>query len=579
MRATARSVGASLLYSLALMAQQPLASVPPQSSGEVVTRDSPATFRTKVNLVLVPVVVRDARGRAIGTLQKDDFQLFDKGKPQFISKFSVEKAGSKPKLVIPDVIIGDTSGAKLEPESADQKPPPAIADRFTAYVFDDVHLKFGDLAQSRIAAAKHLESALRVTDRAAIYTSSGRTTLEFTDDREELNTTLNRIQPYMSHIAGFECPPVSYYMADLIQNRNDTQALNVAIADAMVCMNLDNSMRSAAESAAKSGAMRALNQGDQESRFALGILRNVVRRLTAMPGQRLLVLVSPGFITPNLHTEITEVIDAAIRAGVVISTLDARGLYTTGTVMDASQRTLDLQSSSTKLQFERESATAESEVLAEIAYGTSGNYFHNSNDLNDGFKLTAAAPEYIYLLGFSPQNLKLDGSFHNLKVTAKGQKGIAIQARRGFYAPKHLADPVEEARREMEEALFSRELMRDIPIELHTQFFKSNQFDAKLAVVARVDVRKLQFRKAEGRNRNDLTLVCGLFDRNGNYIKGIEKKIEMKLLDGTLETKLAGGILIRNTFDVKTGGYVIRLVVRDAEGQQMAAQNGSIEIP
>ena len=574
MRAIARSIGAALLCSFTLAAQQPAAPVSAPGPGEVVTKDSSATFRTKVNLVLVPVVVRDAKGRAIGTLQKDDFQLFDKGKPQFISKFSVEKSGSKPKLV-----IEDTSGAKLEQQPADQKPPPVIADRFTAYVFDDVHLKFGDLAQSRQAAMKHLESALRVTDRAAIYTSSGRTALDFTDDREELNNTLNRILPYMSMTMGMDCPPISYYMADLIQNKNDPQALNAATRDAMVCMNLDASMRSAAESAAQSTAMRVLNVGDQETRFSLGILRNTVRRLTAMPGQRFLVLVSPGFITPNLHTEVTEVVDAAIRAGVAISTLDARGLYTAGTVMDASQRTLDMQASSIKLQFERESATAEGEILAEIAYGTSGNYFHNNNDLNEGFKQTAAAPEYIYLLGFSPQNLKLDGAFHVLKVTAKSQKGLSIQARRGFYAPKHLEDPAEQARREMEEALFSRELMRDIPVELHTQFFKSSQFDAKLAVIARVDVRQLQFRKADGRNRNELTLVCGIFDRNGNYIKGVEKKIEMKLLEGTLEKKLAGGILIRNVFDVKTGGYVIRLVVRDTEGQLMAAQNGSIEIP
>jgi VWFA-related protein len=565
MWAIARSTG-SLLWCLALAAQPP--------AGEVVTRDTPATFRTKVNLVLVPVVVRNSRGVAIGTLQKDDFQLFDKGKAQFISKFSVEKSGRKPV-----VVIEDTSGAKLEQQPPGAKLPPAIADRFTAYVFDDVHLKFGDLAQSRVAAAKHLGTSLRVTDRAAIYTSSGRTTLDFTDDREELELTLNRIQPYMSQKMGSDCPPITFYMADLIQNKNDPMALNAATRDAMVCMNLDNTQRSTAEAAAQSGAMRALNVGEQEARFSLGILRNTVRRLTAMPGQRFLVLVSPGFIIPNLHTEVTEVIDSAIRAGVVISTMDARGLYTTGTVMDASQRSLDMQTSTIKLQYEREAASADSDILAELAYGTSGTYFHNSNDLNEGFKLTAAAPEYVYLLGFSPMNLKPNGTFHALKVTAKGQKGITLQARRGFYAPKHIENAAEEAKREMEEALFSREPMRDIPVELHTQFFKSGQFDAKLAVVARVDVRKLQYRKADGRNLDNLTLVCGLFDRNGNYIKGVEKKIEMKLLDGTLETKLAGGILIRNVFDVKTGGYVIRLVVRDTEGQQMAAQNGSIEIP
>src|SRR5271170_7942547 len=66
-----------------------------QTTAEVTQRDAPFTFSTGVNLVLVPVVVRDRQGHAIGTLKKEDFQLFDKGKPQTISRFSVEKPGDR----------------------------------------------------------------------------------------------------------------------------------------------------------------------------------------------------------------------------------------------------------------------------------------------------------------------------------------------------------------------------------------------------------------------------------------------------------------------------------------------------
>src|SRR6266851_2807956 len=64
-----------------------------KTSAEVSSHDTPATFKAKVNLVLVPVVVRDSQGRAIGNLKQENFQLFDKSKPQVISKFSVEKSG------------------------------------------------------------------------------------------------------------------------------------------------------------------------------------------------------------------------------------------------------------------------------------------------------------------------------------------------------------------------------------------------------------------------------------------------------------------------------------------------------
>ena len=85
--------------------------------------------------------------------------------------------------------------------------------------------------------------------------------------------------------------------------------------------------------------------------------------------------------------------------------------------------------------------------------------------------------------------------------------------------------------------------------------------------------------KEGDRNYDDLTVVCGVFDRNGVYVTGVQKKIEMRLLDVTLEKRVDNGIVIRNSLDVKPGIYTVRLVVRDNEGQMMSARNGAVEIP
>ena len=63
---------------------------------EIATRDVPVTFKTSVRLVSVPVVVRDRQGRAVGNLERDDFQLFAGGKTQIVSRFSVEKLTGAP---------------------------------------------------------------------------------------------------------------------------------------------------------------------------------------------------------------------------------------------------------------------------------------------------------------------------------------------------------------------------------------------------------------------------------------------------------------------------------------------------
>jgi hypothetical protein len=73
--------------------------------------------------------------------------------------------------------------------------------------------------------------------------------------------------------------------------------------------------------------------------------------------------------------------------------------------------------------------------------------------------------------------------------------------------------------------------------------------------------------------------VCALFDRNGNFLKGIQKVVELRLRDETMPGRLSKGIDVGAEFDVKTGAYLVRVVVRDAGGRQIAATNGAAEIP
>jgi VWFA-related protein len=558
--------------------QQP----PPKQNDEVSTHETPATFRTKVNLVLVPVVVRDKQGRAVGDLHKEDFQLFDKGKPQTISSFSVETLASQTAEpakteTAPAAVAGMEAPAAVNPAD--------VPKRFVIYLFDDVHISQSDLMQVRAAAERNIDESLVPTDRAAIFTTSGRITLDFTDDRAKLHATLLRINPQpIARATSQLCPDVSYYQADLIIDDNDPGALQTAVQDAIACMTLDPTDPSAvqiAQSMARSTASQVLNTGESESRAALRALRDAVRRIAAMPGQRSIILASPGFLTLfDLHQDKSEIIDHAIRSNVIISALNARGLYAIVPGGDVSlpnpQSTLG---GIKRSQYLASSALAEEDVLAEFAYGTGGVFFHNNNDLVEGFKRVAARPEFVYVLGFSPQNLKLDGRLHGLKITVRNSAKLDVQARSGYYAPQHLADPLQTAKEEMQDALFSREELRDIPIVMHTQFFKSSTENAKLAVLARVDVKHLRFRKENGRNRDDLTVVSGLFDRNGNLVTGNSKTVEMRLKDQTLESRLNAGITVKSSFDVKPGSYMIRLVIRDSEGQEMAAANGTVDIP
>jgi hypothetical protein len=125
----------------------------PRDTPEISSRDETTSFKVKVNLVEVRVVVRDAKGNAVGDLKQQDFQLLDSGKPQIITKFSVEKAGSTSTLT-----QGSPAGVSLGKTDQSVETSAAVPGQYVAYLFDDLHLQFPDLAQARNAAERQLKS-------------------------------------------------------------------------------------------------------------------------------------------------------------------------------------------------------------------------------------------------------------------------------------------------------------------------------------------------------------------------------------------------------------------------------------
>jgi VWFA-related protein len=556
---------------------------PPDSGGnstsgsEVSSHDTAATFKVRVNLVQVRVVVRDSQGNVVPNLKKTDFQLLDNRKQQTISTFNVETPESH--------AIVSTAAASGEPAAPGEASAPvaaALPQRFVAVVFDDTDMLAQDAVSVRDAASRLFDS-LAPSDRVGMYTTSGQLTQEFTSDHASLKTALLGIIPRpLTANGGFhDCPDISYYQADQIVNFREPQAISVATEDTLQCaFNGNANQQAAAQALAEAQAQRVASIGDTQTDFVYRHLEDTMRRLSAMPGQRIMVLVSPGFIVTQNTREGGDLVDRANKANIVINTIDARGLYTSDVMGDISDPPVDSpRTIGYKASYRIAAQFAQSDVLSQLADGTGGTFFHNRNDIDQGLRRAVAAPALSYILGFSPQNLKVDGRYHTLKVSLTSKQKYALQARHGYYAPRTVKDPVEAAKQEIQEAIFSQEEMRDVPIDLQTQFFKTAQMQARLAVLTHVDVKGIHFRKADGRSRDDLTFATAIFDENGNFVTGGEKIVEMRLLDPTLNRLTQSGFTVKSSFDIKPGTYLVRMVVRDGEGEQMAARNGAVVIP
>jgi VWFA-related protein len=568
-------------------AQQPPAETPPppaaakqegqasEAKDAPTAQDGTTSFKVRVNLVLVRVVVRDSNGNVVPNLKKEDFELRDNRKPQTISTFSIETPASR---VSPPKLNTDSTAAPSEPAAVKT---PELPQRFVALLFDDLHLSTNDNLLLRKAAAPLL-SAIGPGDRFAIFTTSGTLHEEFTDDRDKLNEALQRVQSRSDEaISAAGCPPMTFYEAyqilqgDPVTLRGgDPNALQIALSDALAC---SRGGQAEAIELVKSAAQSELSIGENKLQVSFGNLDGLIRRMTSLPGQRIIVLMSPGFfVTPQMYLT-QDFIDKATKAGLVINIIDARGV-STSSIYNGTTQMNGAAAMAMRPVFVSNEESVKSQFLEELADGTGGTRFENRNDLDRGLRLAAAEPELFYVLGFTPQDLKFDGKYHQLKVTLAGGQKWTLQARHGYFAPRKADSPEQVAEQEIDEAVYSQEELRQLPVECQTQIFKTEK-GSHLTVIAHLNARSLKFVKVEDRNNDQLKIVMALFDNNGGFLSGKERNLNLQLKDATLAAIDKTGIRVKFEFEVPPGTFTLRVVARDSEGAQLGAISHGVVVP
>jgi len=523
----------------------------------------PVTLRTAANVVEVPVVVRDGRRRVVAGLTRDDFEIYDAGKKQTITGFSVENftppadAGKGAEPAVPPAGPAEAAG-----------PKPGARRRFVMLCFDDLNTDMLTLKPAKEAAQRFVKTSLAPGDLVSVVPIAQSLDATFTADVPALVQQIARVAAHQRFTddSAHECFRISPYEAYLIANYLDRDLLYAKIAECSLCERLPCLLKQVVIPARIVWEHALLN-----STNTLRVVGGLVDAMAKLPGQRTILLASAGFLTRDLEMDLEDLMTKARHAEVVIDTLDAKRLYTVIPGGDASVRVQSRE----ETNIAETEAEAPNEPMEVLASGTGGTFYHNNNDLARGFRDLGMAPEIMYLLSFAPSDVVADGRFHRLKVRLAAGERYSVQARLGYTAPPaQAAAPAPHPSRLDTEAMAS-DTITDLPV----RFTWAPGVGARgIVMVAHLDFSRLHFETRQDRRAQKLTIIGVLRDSHGNFVTGKRCEWELNLTEATFAQLAKRTYTAQMTLPAPRGSYSVRALAQDDLDGKLTAAGGAIEV-
>jgi len=551
---------------------------------------APVALRAETNLIEIGVVVRGHGGHAILGLKREDFAVTDQGSPRELTYFAVETSGT----------IGETPQPASPSSAASlQQPGPGSATaqhRFIALYFEDFGTDNVDLKRAQIAGRRFVNEGLDAGDRVAIFSTSG-DFADYTGDKAKLVAAIDKLKahPKFSGAGLGGCPRISPYQAYQISVLSDPGAIDAAKSEAAVCASnsgddssyIGSTRSNVASQGILAQAEISWSQVRVASQTTLDAIGRALRSLQTMPGRRLFLMVSSGFNSSTLELERDKLISQALRAGIVINALDAKGLYAEVPGRGPNEeintdRAIPVQT----FRFETNSIGSKlflnNQVMSDFAQATGGLFFHNNNDLPDGFRQLGSIPEVSYVLGFRLGDTATDGKYHKLKVTLRDSKPYVIQARPGYFATAPTtsgpADTLERERA-LDGEVSGVSSLEDFAATV--AFRLDSAPTGGLTTVktqVHVAIDKLRFPIRQEKRVQRLKVVVALLDGNGNVVAAKEGTLDFAMADATYARLSASGISAGLNLDVPPGKYRLRAVVQEAVDGKMTSSSVNIEV-
>ena len=519
-----------------------------------------STFRLPVNVVVVNATVTDKAGQPVTDLTANDFRVYDDGKLQTIQTFALESYGP---------IESEAGKKQALPANRNAPERNATRPRMISIVIDDLTMESAsDLIRMTQSIADFLKKEVGPMDLVAVLSGSGNVQFPFSDDPQQLYEGVSAALKKMNYTTTLRssCPKLTDLTAWRVADGMHNYQVNFAalIAETMACLGLDDS-NPAAKNTAENYLRASASQQSQidlfRTRNLLYTMRQHIRALRHFEGPKKVVLFSDGFLsesgTPSAY-QVQELIDLALRSGIVLNSVNIRGLA------------YEAQDSDDMM--------AQESPLNQMAYETGGVFFHNDNNLYKGLRNVAQQQSYHYILSYGMTSQKADGNYHHIKLEVT-RPGLHLSYRKGYYTQKEELKFENSKKEDILAALTGPGNMNEIPLSLAYNYSLDDDSSYAVSFVTNVNIRGLQFPEEDSRRKNLVSIVLVAFDENDHYISGLEKSLDFRLLESSYASLRDRGLTSRVELKLPMGRYKIKAVVRESTQGKIGSITKAVDIP
>jgi VWFA-related protein len=551
--------------SAAAFAQKPGEPKPSPPADDVV--------RVNTNLVQTDVTVVDKHGQVVTGLQSDQFELRVDAKPQ-------------PLAFCEEVVAGSADeekqlSAAREGKSRVATEPTAERGQLIFFYVDDLHLSGESWARARSLLLNFVAHKMKPNDRVAIVSASGQVGFlqQLTDNKSVLREAISRLSPKSNPETTAGQVHISEVDANMVANHSDRGLFNYLVIATMREYQMQNPLN--AVTMVKNRVQQINQQGKTAELATLQGLENLIRSTAQLPGRKVILLISDGFVADIKRSNGAEAIQRigrqAANVGAVIYALDTRATFF-GPGADVSRNDYPDYSGGTAWRSLVESK-APQEPLETLADETGGRAYLNANALDEGIGEALSENNAYYLLGWRPD---LDGAAEarpRIQISIKGRPDLKVRTRKRFFALKESQTasltviPGASSADELKVALGSLYPRRELPAFVAATVNSSGP-QAVLNLSMRIDSRMLGFAAAKGKETAIVDVLGAAIDD-----RGVCSTFKQKLDIPREALQVDPFVKWNQSLPLPAGLYQVRVAVRDRQNGRTGSAMLWVEVP